>query len=60
MANTKNLTREERKAAKRKARLSAKKLFGSLTPKEKKVFRKAETSSLKSWIAERDAAAQSS
>lgn len=42
MANTKELTREERKKAKRTARKEFKKIRGGLSPKDHKAIRKAE------------------
>jgi len=50
MANTKSLSRADRKAAKRKARREHKGLFQKLTRKQRAAFRK-EKQSLKSFVA---------
>ncbi|MCB9728167.1 MAG: hypothetical protein H6746_06780 [Deltaproteobacteria bacterium] len=52
MANTKNLSNDERKAAKREQRRALKAVFGALTVKQKKAFKASETKGLRTWIAE--------
>lgn len=51
MANTKNLSREKRKAAKREARRSLKQAWTALTLKQRKQFKKSGEKSLKKFIA---------
>ncbi|MFH1437162.1 MAG: hypothetical protein ABIJ56_15755 [Pseudomonadota bacterium] len=61
MANTKKLTREQRKATKRKARRALKSTFGSLSYKDRKAFHKAKKSDKKTftgWLREKEEAAK--
>lgn len=54
MANTKNLSREERKRAKRKARHDLKKLYQSLSPAERREFARLEVKvGLKKFLADK-------
>jgi hypothetical protein len=57
MANTKQLSREERKQAKRKARAELRKLVTDMSTKERAEFRKSEKG-LKAFLAEKKAAAE--
>lgn len=57
MANTKKLTREERKSAKRKARGELKKLFGTLNRKQRRELR-TEPMGLKVFVAKQEKAAE--
>jgi len=59
MANTKNLSREERKQSKRTSRQELKKLFQTLTRKQRAEFRK-EKQGLKPFVAAQQAAAEKS
>ena len=51
MANTKNLSREQRKAAKRRARRSLKQAWTALTAEQRKQFKKSGEKSLKKFLA---------
>ena len=55
MANTKKLTRQERKSAKRKSRGELKKLFGTLNRKQRRELR-AEPQGLKVFLAKQEKA----
>lgn len=55
MANTKSLTREERKQAKRQARKTLSATYDNLTPKELKRFRAWEKTGVKAFIASQKA-----
>jgi len=52
MANTRNLTREERKTKKRAQRSANKALYASLNPKERNDFVRSEKT-LKAYLAEK-------
>ena len=53
MPNTKNITdRTERKQAKRAQRKAFKATYDGLTIKQRKAFRKSETTGMRTWIAE--------
>lgn len=52
MANTRNMSRDERKAKKRSARAANKALYGGLTPKERSDYQRSEKS-LKAFLAEK-------
>jgi hypothetical protein len=52
MANTKHLGRQERRQAKRGARRKLKETYRSLTPSQKRKFRRSEHTSLRAWLAE--------
>ena len=53
MANTKSITdRTERKTAKRAQRKALKATHAGLTTKQKKAYRRSETTGLRAWIAE--------
>jgi hypothetical protein len=57
VANTKNIKdRSERKQAKRKQRKALKATYSALTTKQRRAFRKSESKSLRTWIAEQAAA----
>jgi len=51
VANTKNLSREDRKQAKRGARKSLREAYNKLTPKEIKRYRASEKKGLKAFLA---------
>jgi hypothetical protein len=60
MANTKKLTRDERKSAKRKARRALKEKWNTLAYKSRKEYRKAYKSDKKTftvWLREKEAEA---
>lgn len=55
MANTKNITdRTERKTAKRAQRKALKGVLTGLSVKDRKRFKKSESTGVRQWVAERD------
>ena len=55
MANTRNLEKTARKTKKRAQRKALKRDFAALSQKQKKDFRKSESTGLKSWLSEQSA-----
>ena len=56
MANTKSLSREERKQAKRKARKALHATYKSLNPKDLKRYRATEKKGVKAFVLAQEAA----